>query len=91
MRLKVNREDHGLLPLVSYTVEVRAESQEGKVGQKTEDTIFLRKSQIVLDVELLANESQIQCMHITDSVCGCSFQYSVKMTWYKNLRFDYLA
>ena len=80
MRLRVNREDHGLLPLVSYTVEVRAESQEGKVGQKAEDTIFIRKSRIMLDVELLANESQI---HITDSVCGCSLQYSVKMTWYK--------
>ena len=43
MHLMVNCED-GLIPLASYTVEVRAESLEGTIGDKAEGVIFIRKS-----------------------------------------------
>ena len=42
MQLVINRED-GLLPLASYTVEVRAESLEGRIGEKAQGAIFIRK------------------------------------------------
>ena len=40
--LKVNCED-GLLPLVNYNIEVKAESQEGRFGEYVLCTVFVRK------------------------------------------------
>ena len=42
MQQRVDSED-GLMPLACCMVEVTAESQEGRIGEKADDMIFIRK------------------------------------------------
>ena len=42
-KLSVTRKD-GLIPLVQYTVEVKAESQESTMGEAVQESVFIRKS-----------------------------------------------
>ena len=41
-KLSVTRKD-GLIPLVQYTVEVKAESQESTIGEAVRESVFIRK------------------------------------------------